>query len=75
MVCPRLKARSLAICLCSTMPKYEQYREAWHLLREAACEEAEEPVSEPEEIPMGPAVQRMQGAMNFFRNYFEKGGR
>jgi PD-(D/E)XK nuclease superfamily protein len=22
-----------AICLCSTMPKYEQYREAWHLLK------------------------------------------
>jgi len=48
-----------AICLCSTMPKYEQYREAWHLLkspllaksaRNAAplgCEEtSEEPVSE-----------------------------
>jgi hypothetical protein len=66
-----------AICLCSTMPKYEQYREAWHLLRKASgCEEAsEDPVIEAEQSPMGPAVQRMQGAMNFFRNYLEKGGR
>jgi hypothetical protein len=40
-----------AICLCSTMPKYEQYREAWHLLKipllpkngrsGAGCEEEE----------------------------------
>ena len=31
-----------AISLCSTMPKYEEYREAWHLLREAAgCEESQ----------------------------------
>jgi hypothetical protein len=22
-----------AICLCGAMPKYEQYREAWHLLK------------------------------------------
>jgi len=46
------------------------------LLREAGGEEAaEEAVSEPEEMPMGPAVARMQGAMNYFRNYLEKGGR
>ncbi len=65
-----------AICLCSTMPKYEQYREAWQLLREAAGGETPEGVvSEPEESPIGPAVARMQGAMNFFRNYLEKGGR
>ena len=65
-----------AICLCSTMPKYERYREAWGLLREASgCEEAEEAVSEPEEVPAGPAVARMQGAMNYFRNYLEKSGR
>jgi hypothetical protein len=47
-----------AICLCSTMPKYEQYREAWHLLKSpllpkngrsgapSGCEEAEETESE-----------------------------
>lgn len=65
-----------AISLCSTMPKYEQYREAWDLLREASgSEEAEKPVSEPEDVPAGPAVARMQGALNYFRNYLEKGGR
>ena len=66
-----------AICLCSTMPKYEQYREAWHLLREAAeCgEAAEETVIEPEERPMGPGLARMQAALNSFRHFMEKGGR
>jgi hypothetical protein len=77
-----------AICLCSTMPKYEQYREAWNLLRKASgCgESSEEAVSaefdfsrnqgevHPEPL-VGPAVARMSGAMNFFRNYLEKGGR
>jgi len=77
-----------AICLCSTMPKYEQYREAWKLLKAASgCEEAEEPVSDESDFsqkhgemghpqtPAGPAVARLQGAMNLFRNYLEKGGR
>jgi hypothetical protein len=66
-----------AICLCSTMPKYEKYREAWDLLREASGgeEPADETVSEPEEGPVGPAMTRMQGAFNSFRNYLEKGGR
>jgi hypothetical protein len=65
-----------AICLCSTMPKYEQYREAWQLLKKVSeCEEAEDPLIEPEERPAGPAIARMQGAMNYFRNYLEKGGR
>jgi hypothetical protein len=40
-----------------------------------AEEMTKEAVSEPQESPMGPAVARMQGAMNFFRNYLEKGGR
>ena len=46
------------------------------MLRKATgCEEAEEDVSETAETPMGPGVARMQGAMNFFRNYLERGGR
>lgn len=81
-----------AITLCSTMPKYEQYREAWQLLKTSllaksarngapageasGCEEAaEETGSEPEETTVGPGIARMQGAMNFFRSYLEKGGR
>jgi hypothetical protein len=74
-----------AITLCSTMPKYERYREAWDLLREASgCEEDPlkpesglngAPIDEFEERPMGPGMARMQMAMNYFRNYLEKGGR
>ena len=66
-----------SVCLCSPEAKYEEYREAWHLLQKASgCGEAtEEPVSEPEETPMGPGLTRMQGAMNYLRNYLEKGGR
>jgi hypothetical protein len=76
-----------AICLCSTMPKYEQYREAWQLLKipllpkggrsvaPSGCEGTEETGIDPEERPMGPGVARMQAAMNSFRSYLEKGGR
>jgi len=65
-----------AISLCSTMPKYERYRETWELLREATVgDEVEQPVDELEQGPMGPGVVRMRAAMNFFRNYLEKGGR
>jgi len=77
-----------SICLCSPEAKYEAYREAWHLLQEAAgCEEShfsqnqgevghpEEPVGESEETPVGPGLARMQAAMNSFRHYLEKGGR
>jgi len=59
----------------SNAEKYEQYREAWQLLREAGGGESpEEAVSEPEESPICPGVARMQGAMNHFRSYLEKGG-
>ena len=68
------------------MPKYEQYREAWHLLKSPLLPkpgrngapqtlEYDEAVSEQQEIPTGPAVTRMQAAMNSFRQYLEKGGR
>jgi PD-(D/E)XK endonuclease len=64
-----------SICLATTGSegKYEEYREAWHLLRKATgCEEA---ASEPEETPMGPGVARVHAAMSFVRNYMEKNGR
>src|SRR5580765_4680894 len=84
-IIPEKAIRGLgAICLCSTMPKYEQYREAWDLLREASG--FEEPQfsqdegedrsgSDPRETPMGPGMARMQGAMNAFRRMMERGGR
>ena len=79
---------ALSLYAVGTWAKFEKYREAWDLLREASgCEAhfsqnqgevghpSEETGSEPEKIPAGPAVARMQGAMNSFRNYVEKGGR
>ena len=68
---------TLSLCTVGTWAKFEKYREAWNLLREAAgCEAAaEEAVSESRESPVGPGLARMQTAMNSFRNYLEKGGR
>lgn len=63
------------ICLSSPAGRFEPYREAWHLLREAAaCEEAgEEP--EPQPSAEGPLVTRMRASFQFARNSLEKGGR
>jgi hypothetical protein len=59
--------------------KYEQYREAWHLLREASqiSEDAEPaaeefPAPEPEVAPPSSAMGRMQTAANYFRRYMER---
>jgi hypothetical protein len=72
-----------AITLCSTMPKYEKYREAWELLRNVSGEDShfaqnQGEVGHPgefEQQPRGPAMARMQAAMNSFRGYLEKVGR
>ena len=65
---------SVSLCTSEREGRYEEYREAWHLLRKATeCGEAEdEPAGEPEEAAMGPAMRRMQASMNFLRNHFEK---
>jgi hypothetical protein len=67
----------------STTSKYELYREAWDLLRQAAAigEEAEsvgnEEAMRPEEkrpsVPAN-AFERMQAAANYARKYLERGG-
>jgi hypothetical protein len=73
------------ISLCTTNggeAKYEQYREAWHLLREASgCEESH--FSQKQEESGAPAGRDPDGAERatdagrdeLFRNYLEKGGR
>jgi hypothetical protein len=75
----KLIRRQRAICLCTTSSeaKYEEYREAWHLLRKASGMGGarEEAVSEPEETAMSPGLARMQSAMNSFRNHIERSGR
>ncbi len=73
--------RSISLCTTGGEAKYEGYREAWHLLREASGSEEshfsqnQPPVSEPEETAMGPGMARMHTAMNAFRNHMEKSGR
>ncbi len=80
-----------SMMLASNAPQalYEPYREAWHLLREAAAvgedeaatevqsEEAEveqAPVVESAAGPPGNALERMQAAMNFFKSQLERSG-
>ena len=75
------------ICLSSPAGKYEQYREAWHLLREAtACEQVEgDPEPQPsqeaneEAEPQGtgetPFTTRVRASFDFARRHLEKGGR
>ena len=68
-----------SISLCTTdggEAKYEQYREAWHLLHEAggsASDAMEEPECVPEEVAVSPAVARMMGAFNYLAKFSEQG--
>jgi len=71
----------VTLCSNSGEANFEEYREAWHLLREAVAMDEEtaahleESAAEGEEVPAGPAVQRMRNAFDFFRRELEKGGR
>lgn len=63
-----------SICLGSPAGRFEQYREAWHLLREAAaCEETEEQ-PEPHPSEESPFTTRMRASVEFMRNRLGKGG-
>jgi hypothetical protein len=42
---------------------------------ERAARHPEESGAESEEVPTGPAVQRVQNTFDFFRRQLEKGGR
>jgi hypothetical protein len=74
--------RSLTFFPNSPKAKYERYREAWQLLREAAQvkEQASEDVAEIEnehpgpqpELPRSPMEQRMLASFNFVRKHFER---
>ncbi len=77
-------ARRGCVTLCSNSGEanFEEHREAWHLLREAAGVEEETGAPHPkgsaveaEEVPMGPAVQRVQNSFDFFRRQMRRGGR
>src|SRR5205814_9493494 len=47
-----------AITLCSTMPKYEQYRESWHLSRESWRQAGKERMREREGQTIGAGMAR-----------------
>jgi len=81
--------KSISLCTEGGEAKYEEYREAWGLLREASATEEPEKVEEPMQmdepakaegsaalapLPAGPGVARMQNAFNFFRRQLERGG-
>src|SRR5260370_4458762 len=76
---------TLSLCTVGTWAKFEQYREAWDLLRKATgCEESHfsenqgeaghPEVRDPEERPMGPGMARIPTATNFFLDSLEHGG-
>ena len=72
----------VTLCSKSGGANFEEYREAWHLLREAvgveeemAAGDPEESAAEGEEVPAGPAAQRVQSSLDFVRRQMEKGGR
>jgi ketosteroid isomerase-like protein len=72
----------VTLCSDSEGANFEEYREAWHLLREAAGIEEEtaavhpeESTAKAEEDAMRPAVQRVQNSFDFVRRQLEKGGR
>lgn len=68
---------TLILCSDSGEAKYEEYREAWDLLRKRVTDQAEEPIVERAvESSVGPpgnAIERVQAAMNFSRRQLEGG--
>ena len=73
--------KSISLCTRSGEAKYEKYREAWELLREASgVKEAEGEEPAAAELNASPAgdvpasgVERIHAAMNFFRRQLERG--
>jgi hypothetical protein len=72
----------VTLCSNSGGANFEEYREGWHLPREAAGIEEEtaaphpeESAAEEEEVAMGAAGQRVQNSFDFFRRQLGKGGR
>jgi hypothetical protein len=72
-IVPAKSIRGLgSICLCSSEGRYEEYREGWKLLREAAeCEEEAEP-PKPQFEPV--VMARVRASFDFVRRHFERGG-
>jgi PD-(D/E)XK nuclease superfamily protein len=72
----------VTLCSNSGEANFEEYREAWHLLREAVgmseetvARDPEERADEGEEELTGPTAERMQNMFDFMRRRLGKGGR
>lgn len=72
--------KSVSLCTQGKEAKYEGYREAWHLLREAAgVGEETQRIEKPTEVESGAsppkgAFARIETAANYFKRYLERGG-
>jgi hypothetical protein len=71
---------TMILCSASKQALYEEYREAWHLLREASCGVEEADVKEESSVESGGnlpagARERMHAAGDYFRNYLERSAR
>jgi hypothetical protein len=71
----------VTLCSNSGEANFEEYREAWHLLRaatgieeETAAPHPEESAAETAEVPTGPGVQRVKNAFDFFRRQLGEDG-
>ena len=68
--------KAISLCTVSGEAKYEEYREAWHLLRKASEIKVAPPEEEPaaekgSEFPSSSALGRMQTAMDYFKRRME----
>jgi PD-(D/E)XK endonuclease len=73
--------KSISLCAQGGEGRYEKYREAWHLLHEASalgngeenCADEISAVKNVSQLPSS-ALERMEAAMNIFRQRLEGGG-
>ena len=68
--------KSISLCTVGGEAKYEEYREAWHLLRKATeiaeVQEGGVESAEPPAFAPSSAFGRMQAAANYFKRYMER---
>ena len=70
--------KSISLCTVGGEAKYEQYREAWHLLRKATeigeLQQEATASAEPEApaFPPSSGFGRLQASMNYFKRYMER---
>lgn len=69
-----LGKKAISLCTVSGEAKYEEYREAWHILRKASEIHVVPPEAElgkSSEFPRSSALGRMQTALGYFKSRME----